>query len=312
MHRDRAGIVERGELAQFEPRLADFSDPGRLNGQFFRADHGARHIVRRQVRNTAVTGELAAAQDGDLVGERHHLAEFMRDHQDRQIALDDHGAQHAEHLVCFARRQHRCRLVQDQKFALEVELLEDFAFLPLARGDVRHPGVERHPERHAREERFEVLFFPGPIDNGRDIVARQHQVFGYRHRRHQREMLVHHAEAKRVGVLRIGDRLLAAADQHLALGRVVVTHDAFDQRALAGAVFAEQRMEGSGTYFQFDIVQCCEFAEPHGHGNGVDAERPARHRHFADNHDNAPIRLADVATAPNTPPCILIIFNACS
>ena len=125
-------------------------------------------------------------------------------------------------------------------------------------------------------------------------------------------MLIHHAEAKRVSVLRIGDRLFAAADQHPALGRVVVTHDAFDQRALAGAVFAEQRMEGSGTYFQFDIVQRDEFAEAHGHRDGIDAKRPARHRHFADNHDKAPIRLADVATAPNTPPCILIIFNACS
>ena len=148
--------------------------------------------------------------------------------------------------------------------------------------------------------------------DGRNVVARQHQVFGDRHRRHQREMLIHHAEAERVGVLRIGDRLFAAADQHLALGRVVVTHDAFDERALAGAVFAEQRMERSGTYLQFDIVQGCEIAEPHGHGDGVDAKRPARHRHFADNHDKAPIRLADVATAPNTPPCILIIFSAWS
>ena len=68
-------------------------------------------------------------------------------------------------------------------------------------------------------------------------------------------MLVHHAEAERVGVLRIGDRLLAAADQHVALGRVVVAHDAFDQRALAGAVFAEQRMERAGPHLQFDIVE---------------------------------------------------------
>jgi hypothetical protein len=125
-------------------------------------------------------------------------------------------------------------------------------------------------------------------------------------------MLVHHAEAERVGILRIGDRLFAAADQHVALGRVVIAHDAFDQRALAGAVFAEQRMEGAGTYLQFDIVQRDEIAEPHGHGDGVDAERPARERRFADDHDKAPIRLAEVATAPNTPPCILIIFSACS
>ncbi len=86
--------------------LAHFSDPGRLNGQFFGADHHASHAVRRKIRDTAMTGQFAAAQDGDFVGERHHLAEFVRDHQNRQIAVDDHGAQHAQNFVRFARRQH--------------------------------------------------------------------------------------------------------------------------------------------------------------------------------------------------------------
>jgi hypothetical protein len=140
--RDRAGIVERVEfVSSSRVIVADFADPRRLNGQFFRADHGARHVVRRQIRDPAVTGELAAAQDGDFVGERHHLAEFVRDHQDRQVAIDDHGAQHAQHLVGFARRQHRGRLVEDQKAPLEVKLLEDFAFLPLAGGNVRDPAL---------------------------------------------------------------------------------------------------------------------------------------------------------------------------
>ena len=125
-------------------------------------------------------------------------------------------------------------------------------------------------------------------------------------------MLVHHAEAERVGVLRIGDGLLAAADQHIALGRVVISHDAFDQRALAGAVFAEQRMERAGPHFQLDTIQCDEFTEAHGHGDGVDTKRPAGQRRFADNHDSAPISAAEFATAPNTPPCILIIFRAWS
>ena len=76
-----------------------------------------------------------------------------------------------------------------------------------------------------------------------------------------------------MGVLRIGDRLFAAADQHVAFGRVVITHDAFDERALAGAVFAEQRVEGPGTNFQLDIVERNEITEAHGHGDGIDAER---------------------------------------
>ena len=218
----------------------------RLDGQFFRADHRARHRVRREVFDPAVAGELAAAQDGHLVGERHHLAELVGDHQDGQFAGDHHGAQHAQHLVGFARRQHRGRLVEDQEAPLQIKLLEDLALLPLAGGDVRDSCIERHLERHPRQERFQFLLFLAPVDHRRDVVARQHQVFGDRHRRHQREMLVDHAEPECVGVLRIGDRLLAAADQHVAFGRVVVAHDAFDQRALAGAVLAEQRVERAG------------------------------------------------------------------
>src|SRR3979490_2691918 len=71
-------------------------------------------------------------------------------------------------------------------------------------------------------------------------------------------------------------------------------------------------MERAGAYFELDIVQRNKIAEPHGHGNGIDAKRPARQRCFADDHDTAPMNAADVATAPNTPPCILIIFSAWS
>src|SRR5229473_2757430 len=50
------------------------------------------------IRAGAVTGQLAAAKDGHIVGERPDLAEFVGDHQNRQIAVDDHSAQHAQHL----------------------------------------------------------------------------------------------------------------------------------------------------------------------------------------------------------------------
>ena len=76
--------------------------------------------------------------------------------------------------------------------------------------------------------------------------------------------------------LGIGDRLFAAADQHVAFGRAVIAHDAFHQRALAGAVLAEQRMERARPHLEFDIVERDKVAEPHGHGDGVDAERATR------------------------------------
>ena len=136
MHGDGAGVVERADLRQFQPRLAGLAGARRLHRQLLGADHGARHRVRREFGNLAGAGELAAAQDRDVVGEGHDLAELVRDHQDGQLALDDHVAEHAEHLVGFRRRQHRSRLVQDQEAALQVELLEDLAFLPLASRDV--------------------------------------------------------------------------------------------------------------------------------------------------------------------------------
>ena len=125
-------------------------------------------------------------------------------------------------------------------------------------------------------------------------------------------MLVDHAEAQRVRVLRIGDRLFAVADQDLALRGVVIAHDAFHERALARAVLAEQSVQRAGPNLQLDIVERDEIAEAHRHGDGVDAERAGRRRIFADLQEIAPIRSLDLATAPNTPPCILIICNAAS
>ena len=56
-------------------------------------------------------------------------------------------------------------------------------------------------------------------------------------------MLVNHAETERMGGTRIVDRLLAAADNNFARVRLIIAHDAFDERALAGAVLAEQSVK---------------------------------------------------------------------
>ena len=74
-----------------------------------------------------------------------------------RLPARDHVAQHAEHFVGFAGREHRGRLVENEKAALQIKLLEDLAFLPLAGGDGRNLGVERHAERHAREKFVERL-----------------------------------------------------------------------------------------------------------------------------------------------------------
>jgi len=89
------------------PRRSELARPRRLHRQCLGADHGARHCVGGEVFHQSVSGELAAAENGHLVGESHDLAEFMRDHQDGENAAGHHVAQHAQHFVGFAGRQHR-------------------------------------------------------------------------------------------------------------------------------------------------------------------------------------------------------------
>ena len=267
-------------------------------------------------------GELAAAQDRHLVGKRHHFAEFVGDHQDGQIAGGDHAAQHAEHLVGFAGREHRCRLVEDEKAALQIKLLEDFAFLPLAGGNGRDLGVERHAERHARQKLFERLALARPVDDRRHMVARQHEILRNRHGRHEREVLIDHAEAERVRGARIVDDLLPVIDHQLAVVGLVVAHDALDERRFAGAVLAKERMERAGPHLQRHLIERGELAEAFDDIERFDAERLLRgsrrrqaagrdeRRHLA--HAMASMNFAESDTVPNTPPCILIILMAAS
>ena len=65
-----------------------------------------------------------------------------------------------------------------------------------------------------------------------------------------------------------------------------------------------------GRTFQLDLIEGGEIAEAHGHCDGIHAERAARQGRLADDHDKAPISAVEVETAPNTPPCILIILRA--
>ena len=68
-------------------------------------------------------------------------------------------------------------------------------------------------------------------------------------------MLIDHADAERLRVARIAHRDLLAVDQHLALVGCVEAHDAFDERRLAGAVLAQQRMKRAGRNLDRHVLE---------------------------------------------------------
>ncbi len=168
--------------------------------------------------------------------------------------------------------------------------------------------------RNASSERH-LLF---PVDDGRRVGAADDEILRAGQRWHQREMLVHHADAVRACVARIADRHFRAVEQDLAAIGRVEAHDAFDERGFAGAVLAEQRMNRSGLDLDRDVFERDQRAENLGHPDGFAATARASAGADAcgslnggsEAHGRFSKKLFELDTEPNTPPCILIILIA--
>ena len=79
-----------------------------------------------------------------------------------------------------------------------------------------------------------------PVARGLDA---QHHVLGDGHHRHEHEVLVHHADAARDGIVGGVDIHLFPADQDLAFIRLIQAVEDVHQGGLAGAVFPQQGMD---------------------------------------------------------------------
>ena len=110
------------------------------------------------------------------------------------------------------------------------------------------------------------------------MLAGHDQVLDHGHVLDQREVLVDHAEAEGVGLARVLQLDRVLADAHRTGVGLVGAHDALDQRALAGAVLAEQRAEAAGPQRQRHVGQHLQRAEgldrPDHLDDGAAARRP--------------------------------------
>ena len=110
------------------------------------------------------------------------------------------------------------------------------------------------------------------------IASGQHAAMQMAEQLHQLATALHiiHQNSSQIALtpVRLGP-LISAVDQDAARIRLVVTHDALDQGALAGAVFAEKRMDACWRDLERYAVQSNKFAEALRHRNGFDPESPA-------------------------------------
>jgi len=311
-HHAPTGVVGHGQPLDGEHRRRGLRDRTAL-GQLAAArgaDHRVGQPYRVERRDRPGGDPAAAPQHGHVVGEGRHLAELVGDHHDGQTPGMRERTDRPEHLVGLVGCEHRGRLVEDQQPVVRVELLEDLGLLLLAGGEVRDRHLQRQRERRAVHEGPHLGDLGGPVDDRAQPAAREREVLGDRHRRHQREVLIDHADAERTGGLRRADVALAAVEQHRPRIGALEAHQALDQRRLARAVLAQQRVDRARPHVEVDRIERDEVAEPLGQPDRLQR----RCLHLAPAVDGPSPSAASTCsarpTAPNTPPCIVTILIA--
>ena len=160
-------------------------------------------------------------------------------------------------LFDFLRREHSGRLVEDEHLVIAVEHLENLGALLHADGDILHHriGIDLQPialaqlhhlfarlrllqEAERRDRRFHAE--DDVIQHGKHI--------------HEFEVLVHHADAQRVGVVRVFDMDYLPVFADFALFRLIHAKEHAHQGGFARAVFAQQRVNLAFFELKGDIV----------------------------------------------------------
>ena len=153
------------------------------------------------------------------------------------------------------RRQHGCRLVEDQDFIVPVKHLEDLGALLHADRDVLDLCIRVDAEAVLVRQGHD--FLPGLVllkEAPPRRLNAQDDVFKYREALDQFKMLVDHADAEIIGIIRVHDlnRLSVLADlPHFSL--IEAKEDAH-QSGFSGAVLTQQRVDLATLQLKCDVV----------------------------------------------------------
>ena len=177
----------------------------------------------------------------------------MADEDDASPA-GDHRSQRREEVGDLLGRQDSRRLVEDEHTGSVEEELDDLDPLLLAHGQLPDPRTGIDVQTDLPGESIDLGFGPTQVQaKTRSVEAKEH-VLGDRLRWHQREVLVHHPDAGSDGVARGAESDVLAADSDHPLIGSVEPGQHVHERALAGAVLAEEGVDLPGPDVEVDVV----------------------------------------------------------
>ena len=218
------------------------------------ADHHVRQLLLVRVAGVDRADALTLAQDGHAVSHGHDLIELVRDEEDG-LALARKLLHRGHELVDLLRGEHGGRLVEDENLIVAVEHLEDLDALLHADGDVLDLGIEVDLQAVFFRELLDLFARFLALDETelRRLRAEDDVV---EHGEHvdELEVLVHHADAERGGIIGVVDLDGLAVFADLARLRLVQAEEHAHERGFAGAVFTEQGVDLALFELQGDVV----------------------------------------------------------
>ena len=249
-----AAVIAHHKVPRFQ------SNRARVRRAFFdpqddlAPDHRVGELGRRRAGGIEGRDHLAAPHHRDAIGQRHDLAQLVGDEDDGLVlALED--AQHLEQLVGFGRRQHRRRLVEHEDFGAADQRLEDFNSLLQADRQFADNGVGIDDEAiFAAQFAKPLADRAGALGEQRAALGAEHHVFEHGERRHQHEVLMHHADAVADRLARGADSDRLAVDADFASVGFIEAVQNRHQRRFAGAVLADDAVDDSALDDEIDVV----------------------------------------------------------
>ena len=245
-----------GERAKFEQRLAAFVGDGGEELVERAADHELDDLLTRDVRHATAADGTTVAEHGVAIGDAVDLFEEVADVGDPHAALakclDD-----AEEPLDVAQCERTRGLVEDDHAGLVDEGARDFDDLLLA--DAQAPDDRLGVDLRVSEERqrlADAAAVAARVDPTPTVVLPSEEDVGLDAQvRREVELLVDHAHARATGDERTAARKRIAGECDRAGVRTVHAREHLHERALAGAVFADERVDFTRADLEVDVVE---------------------------------------------------------
>ena len=218
------------------------------------ADHHAAEFFFGRVLDVDGADAFALAQNGDSVRDGHDLVELVGN-EEYALAFGGEVLHYLHQFVDLLRGEHGGRLVEDEYLVVAVEHLKYLGALLHTDGDVLDKCVRIDGEAVFFGQRHNL--FPRLLLLQEAVLVRlnaENDVVEHGEALDQLEVLMHHADAEGVSVVRVLDLNLDAVFFDDALLSLIQAEKHAHQSRFARTVFAEQSVDLALPELKRDIV----------------------------------------------------------